>query len=223
MTVSAAPSVALHGALWSMSTILSPRKSVRWCLRVSPLSAAFSDSSLLCPVSPGSEHPWPTYLEDAYGAALWLRKNADQLGVDIDRVAVAGDSAGGNISSILAQISAHQHGSKAGPAASGKGTASGVNSLPRFCFQVLLYPLLQWTVRFGSYRFSNASLDDSSKRAIVQAEDWFWAGFRSLRSVCLVPIDNGQHELASTRARDTRCAPLLCSKETLAHCCDAWV
>ena len=172
---------------------------------------------------PGSEYPWPTYLEDAYGAALWLRKNADQLGVDIDRVAVAGDSAGGNISSILAQISAHQHSSKAGPAASSKGTENGVYSLPRFCFQVLLYPLLQWTVRFDSYRFGNASLNDSSKRAVVQAEDWFWAGFRSLRSVCLVPIANGQHELASTRARDTRCAPLLCSKETLSHCCDACV
>ena len=165
-----------------------------------------------------SEHPWPTYLEDAYGAALWLRQNADKLGIDLERVAVAGDSAGGNISSVLAQLSAHQHGGSGAAAADG---AVGTTLLPRICFQVLLYPLLQWTVRFESYRFGDPSWDESSKHATEQTEDWFWAGFRSLRSVCLVPIDSGKHELASARARDTRCAPLLCSKETLAQCCDA--
>ena len=48
------------------------------------------------------EHPFPAGIEDAVAAAQWIVANARELGGS-DRVAVAGDSAGGNFSAVVAQ------------------------------------------------------------------------------------------------------------------------
>jgi len=69
------------------------------------------------------EHPFPAGLEDAYTALLWLHESADDLGVDPQAVAVAGDSAGGGLAAALAQ------------AAHDRGEAP-------VCFQALVYPML---------------------------------------------------------------------------------
>lgn len=47
------------------------------------------------------ENRFPAALDDAYDSLLWVRDNADELGIDENRIAVAGDSAGGNISAAL--------------------------------------------------------------------------------------------------------------------------
>ena len=49
------------------------------------------------------EAPWPAAVDDAYAAVEWAADSIDSLGGDADRLAVAGDSAGGNISAIVAQ------------------------------------------------------------------------------------------------------------------------
>ena len=43
------------------------------------------------------EHKFPAAVEDAYEAYLWVRKNADLLEIDPEKIAIAGDSAGGNL------------------------------------------------------------------------------------------------------------------------------
>ena len=50
------------------------------------------------------EAPWPAAVHDTYDAVRWTADNISELGGDVDRLAVAGDSAGGNISAVVAQL-----------------------------------------------------------------------------------------------------------------------
>ena len=52
---------------------------------------------------PGAEHQVPAAVEDAYAAYLWAREHAAELGADGSRVAVGGDSAGGNLAAVVTQ------------------------------------------------------------------------------------------------------------------------
>lgn len=70
------------------------------------------------------ENKFPGPVEDAMTAVIWIEKNAAQLGVDANRLAVGGDSAGGNLAAVVAQI------------AKAKGG-------PKIAFQMLLFPVTQ--------------------------------------------------------------------------------
>ncbi|WP_330334495.1 alpha/beta hydrolase [Streptomyces sp. NBC_00536] len=48
------------------------------------------------------EDPYPAALEDAFTALRWTAAHAGELGGDPDRIAVAGDSAGGNLAAMVA-------------------------------------------------------------------------------------------------------------------------
>ena len=47
------------------------------------------------------EATWPTQLHDAKAAVRWLRARSDELGIDADRVAAWGESAGGHLAELL--------------------------------------------------------------------------------------------------------------------------
>ncbi|MFJ4293483.1 alpha/beta hydrolase [Cupriavidus sp. NPDC089707] len=80
------------------------------------------------------EHRYPTALLDGEAAAEWLRANLDGLGLDPGRIAIGGDSAGGNLAAALCL----QYRDWGG-------------AMP-FCFQCLLYPALDVDVERPSYR-----------------------------------------------------------------------
>jgi acetyl esterase len=67
------------------------------------------------------ESPPPAQFDDAYAATVWVSGNAERLGVDADRLAVVGDSAGGSL-------------------AAGVALAARDRGGPAICAQVLLYP-----------------------------------------------------------------------------------
>jgi len=50
------------------------------------------------------EHPAPAAVEDCYAAYRWAIEHAAELGADGSRVAVAGDSAGGNLAAVVSQL-----------------------------------------------------------------------------------------------------------------------
>jgi acetyl esterase len=52
------------------------------------------------------EHPFPAAIDDARAAFRWARAQAESLGADPHRVCVGGDSAGGNLSTVIARMAA---------------------------------------------------------------------------------------------------------------------
>src|SRR6185312_8189942 len=50
------------------------------------------------------EHPYPAAVDDAWAATRWAAEHADEMGADANRLAVAGDSAGGNLAAVVAQL-----------------------------------------------------------------------------------------------------------------------
>tara|TARA_B100000676_G_scaffold301100_1_gene347778 strand:- start:12384 stop:13322 length:939 start_codon:yes stop_codon:yes gene_type:complete len=48
------------------------------------------------------EHPYPAAVDDCWATLLWMQQEAERLGIDSLRIAVAGDSAGGNLGAVMA-------------------------------------------------------------------------------------------------------------------------
>lgn len=69
------------------------------------------------------EHPVPAALHDSYAALAWMHNQAADLGIDTDRIAIGGESAGGGLAASLALFARDQ----------------GAFSI---CFQMLTYPML---------------------------------------------------------------------------------
>ena len=58
------------------------------------------------------ENTYPAAVDDAWAATLWIEQNASALGIDAGRIAVGGDSAGGMLAAIVAQIAREKGGLK---------------------------------------------------------------------------------------------------------------
>ena len=53
------------------------------------------------------EHPFPAAIDDGMLVTSWVAEHAIELGIDPERLVVAGDSAGGTIAAVICQLAAH--------------------------------------------------------------------------------------------------------------------
>ena len=90
--------VFLHGGGWVIGDLDSHDN----VCRRSPTAAAMRCSASTTGSRP--EHPFPAPLEDAVAATRWAYANAATLGCRPDRLAIGGDSAGGNLAAAVAQL-----------------------------------------------------------------------------------------------------------------------
>ena len=92
--------VYYHGGGWVLGSVES-HDSVCRALCMQTPCAVLSVEYRLAP-----EHPFPAPLMDCVTATRWARDNAQSIGCDPSRIAVGGDSAGGNIAAVIANMQA---------------------------------------------------------------------------------------------------------------------
>lgn len=96
------------------------------------------------------EHPFPAAIDDAFAAVKWIESNSSEIGIDPNRIAVAGDSAGGNLAAAVCLRAKAEKG-------------------PQIAFQLLIYPVTDAPRGTGSY-------ESFAEGYFLEAEgmDWFW-------------------------------------------------
>jgi acetyl esterase/lipase len=102
------------------------------------------------------EHPFPAGLDDCWAALQWVGEHAAELGGDPDRIAVAGDSAGGNFAAVVAQL-ARDNAGHGGPALS---------------FQLLWYPTITADLSLPSFT-ENADAPVLNREVIDAFLEWY--------------------------------------------------
>ena len=94
------------------------------------------------------EHKYPAAPNDCYAATLWAYENAASFGGDPSRIAVIGDSAGGNLSTVVCMMCRDKGG-------------------PEIIYQVLVYPTTDATL-------SSESIDRNGKGYILTKDMMVW-------------------------------------------------
>jgi len=117
----------LHGGGWVIGNLDSHDEICRWF-------ANLAECTVICPdyrLAP--EHKFPAGLMDCAATLAFMAEAATDLGIDPERIAVAGDSAGGNLAAVLALMSRSADG-------------------PQLAAQLLLYPNTDARQIADSYR-----------------------------------------------------------------------
>ena len=136
--------VFFHGGGWVMGSIETHDVYCRQLANASKHAVVSVDYRL------APEHKFPAGLEDAYAATCWVWEHAAEIGVAAQRIAVAGDSAGGNLAAAVALMARDRGG-------------------PQLTFQLLMYPVLDYDFDTPSYR-ENATGYHLTRAAMI----WSW-------------------------------------------------
>jgi acetyl esterase/lipase len=127
--LSGTPGVLLfiHGGVWIVGNFENHQRLLR------DLVVGSGQIGVFVEYTPLPEAKFPTQLDQCYAALQWVAQHAREFGGDGGRIAVAGNSVGGNMTAALALMSKDRGG-------------------PRISYQVLMIPATDASVDTGSYR-----------------------------------------------------------------------
>ncbi|TLP64845.1 MULTISPECIES: alpha/beta hydrolase [Pseudomonas] len=116
-----------HGGGWVLGDFPTHQRLIRDLVVGSGAVAVYVD------YTPSPEAHYPTAINQAYAATRWVAEHGKQIGVDSSRLAVAGNSVGGNMAAVVA-LKAKQAGT------------------PQLRFQLLLWPVTDASFETASYK-----------------------------------------------------------------------
>jgi len=116
-----------HGGGWVLGDYPTHQRLIRDLVVGSGAVAVYVD------YTPSPEAHYPTAINQAYAATRWVAEHGKQIGVDSSRLAVAGNSVGGNMAAVVAL----------------KAKEAGT---PKLRFQLLLWPVTDASFETASYK-----------------------------------------------------------------------
>lgn len=137
--------VFFHGGGWVLNSLNTHDHLCRALANQSGCAVLSVDYRL------APEHPYPAAIDDAWTATCWVCKHADELGIDKNRIGVAGDSSGGTQAAVVALLARDNNG-------------------PSIACQALIYPVVDhWSAGTPSYNEAGSGYSLSKDLMI-----WFW-------------------------------------------------
>lgn len=115
-----------HGGGWVLGDYPTHKRLVRDLVVGSGAVAVFPD------YTPTPDAQYPVAINQGYAATKWVSENGEKIGVDASRLAVAGNSVGGNMSTVVSLMAKEKNG-------------------PKIAFQLLLWPLVDSDTKRPSY------------------------------------------------------------------------
>lgn len=139
--------IFIHGGGWVLGDYPTHRRLVRDLVVHSGAVAVFPD------YTPSPEAQYPTAINEIYAALQWVYENGKEIGVDSRRLAVAGNSVGGNMAAVMALMAKHKNG-------------------PEIKLQLLLWPVTDADFETESY-----NLYAEERFLTKNMMKWFWDNY----------------------------------------------
>jgi len=136
--------IYFHGGGWVLGDAETHARMVREIAVQAQAAVVFVEYTC------APEAPFPLALEQCYQACVWAAERGGTAGIDSSRIAIAGDSAGGNLAAAVALLAARRGG-------------------PDIRLQALLYPVTNCEFSTLSYREFGTGLNLD-----IPAMRWFW-------------------------------------------------
>jgi len=162
--------VYFHGGGWVLGGIETHERLIKTIALKAQVAVVFVHYSL----SP--EAKYPTAIEEGYAVTDWLAIKGKELGIDSKKIAIGGDSSGGNLATVISILAKERSG-------------------PEIGFQLLFYPVTNTSLSDESFQKygNNYYLTKSAMK-------WFWGAYlpkgQDVNSYKIAPLKANEKQLS---------------------------
>lgn len=137
----------IHGGGWILGNFGTHQRLVRDLVQQTGAVFVFVN------YTPSPDAHYPVAIEQAYAALTWMAGHGDEIGIDSNRLAIAGDSVGGNMTAAVTMLAKERGG-------------------PALRYQALLYPVANAALDTETYdQFADGPW--LTRKAMA----WFWDAY----------------------------------------------